>query len=119
LRENQEDRLKGILGIVRIAENPTTNAEDARAVACHNRGKRIGVLLRRECGEKVSIGYWVSGWPELADYPADGCGRHAWEVLASKFGIPASHPSEVIPLLFAHRRPKCCKKTRQAVHKCQ
>jgi hypothetical protein len=61
LRENQEDRLKSILGIVRISQNPTANAEDVRAVARHKRCKRIGILLRREGGEEFGIGEGVCG----------------------------------------------------------
>ncbi len=57
--QDQESRLKGVFGIVRIGQNPPADAQHHRSVTLHERGKgKLGrfVATGQESLQKLSVG---------------------------------------------------------------
>ena len=56
LDQDQEGRLEGVLGIVRVAQDPPADAQDHRPVPPHQRLEGPGVALGEETLEELRVG---------------------------------------------------------------
>ena len=56
LDQDQEGRLEGVLGIVRVAQDPPADAQDHRSVPPHQRLEGPGVPLGEETLEELRVG---------------------------------------------------------------
>jgi hypothetical protein len=54
-RQNQEHRLKGILGILDMAEGTAADAEDEPSMPPHQFRERFLILPVREAGEEFTV----------------------------------------------------------------
>ena len=59
--QDQKSGLKGVVGVVAVAENPPADAEDHRAMPFHQGFQSVVVVLVEELSQQLPIAQAVAG----------------------------------------------------------